>query len=124
MDPISAIAAAAVALLGGKSGWDYLRDRRKSRAEGTVAAATVELQIDAKKLENAENRLAFTEKAWDEERRSFERRINLLERDLAEERLEGERKDQKILELERTVSSIQTQLLDVSRELAELRRTA
>lgn len=116
--------AVLVALISGKSGWDYLRERKTAKADGTVASATVELQIDAKKLENAESRLAFTEKAWDEERQSFERRINMLERDLAEERLEGERKDQKILELEKTVSSIQQQLLDVSRDLAELRRTS
>lgn len=119
-----AAATVLVALAAGKPVWDFLRDRRKSKADGTVAAATVELQIDAKRLENAESRLAFTEKAWDEERQSLERRINLLERDLAEERLEGERKDQKILDLERTVSSIQSQLLDVSRELADLRRSS
>jgi len=119
-----AAAAVLVTLVGGKSGWDYLRDRRKAKAEGSVASATVELQIDAKRLENAESRLELTQKAWDEERLSFERRINRLEAELQEERLEGERKDQKILELERTVSSIQNQLLDVSRELADLRRTS
>lgn len=118
-----AAATVLVALVGGKSGWDYFRDRRTSKAEGAVASATVELQIDAKRLENAEARLDFTQKAWDEERLSFERRIERLEAELQEERLEGERKDQKILDLERTVSSIQSQLLDVSRELADLRRT-
>lgn len=119
-----AVAAVAVALVGGKSGWDYLGDRRTAKAMGTVASSTVELQIDAKKLENAEARLQLTQKAWDEERLSFERRIARLEDELNEERLEGERKDHKILELEKTVSNIQNQLLDVSRDLAELRRTS
>ena len=118
-----AVVTIAVTLLGGKSLWDYLRDRRKSKAEGTVAAATVELQIDAAKLANAEARLALTEKAWDEERLSFERRIDRLEAELAEERLESEKKDRKILELEGRVGEIQNQLLDVTRELADLRRT-
>ncbi len=120
-------AAVATLILGGGSGgalWGYLRDRRKNRADGEVAAATVELQIDAKRLENAEMRLDFTQKAWDAERRSFEARIERLETELREERLEGERKDAKILELEQTVSQIQSQLLDVSRELADLRRTS
>lgn len=118
------LAGVVIAVVGGRSLWEYLRDRRKAKAEGTVAAATVELQIDAQRLENVQSRLAFTEKAWDEERQSLERRINLLERDLAEERLEGERKDQKILELQQTVTQIQNQLLNVSRELADLRRSS
>lgn len=122
MGVTEAVAGVAIALVSGKSGWDFIRDRRKARAEGAVASATVELQIDAKKLENAEARLELTQKAWDEERLSFERRIDRLEAELQEERLEGERKAQKILELEGTVSSIQNQLLAVSRELADLRR--
>lgn len=115
---------AAAALGGGGSGavLSYLRDRRKSNAEGTVAEATVELQIDAKRLENAEARLALTEKAWDEERQSFERRIHALEADLQSERLEGERKDAKIIQLEARITDVQQQMLDISRELAELRR--
>ena len=100
----------------------YLKDHKKSAAEGRVADATVELQIDAKRLENAESRLHFTEKAWDAERRSFEGRIERLECELQTERLESARKDAKILELEEKVSQIQTTLLDVSRELASLRR--
>jgi SMC interacting uncharacterized protein involved in chromosome segregation len=116
---------AAAALGGGGVGaiLSYLRDRRKSNAEGHVAEATVELQIDAKKLENAESRLALTEKAWDAERRSFEARIGRLEAELQTERLEGERKDQKILELEDRMGDLHTQFLDISRELADLRRT-
>lgn len=101
----------------------YFKDRKKHSADGAVAAATVELQIDAKRLENAEQRLDFTQKAWDAERKSLEGRIERLEGELREERLEGERKDTKILDLQTTVSQIQTTLLDVSRELAELRRT-
>ena len=112
-----------IAVFGGRSVWDYIRDRRKNNAEGEVASATVELQIDAKRLENAEARLVLTQKAWDEERHSFERRIERLESELQEERLESERKDGKILELETRVSEIQTQLLDVTRDLADLRRT-
>ena len=115
---------AAGALGGGGFGAlvSYFRDRRKSNAEGHVAEATVELQIDAHRLQNAEARLEFTEKAWDAERRSFEGRILRLEAELQEERLGSAKKDAKILELEEKVSEIQTTLLDVSRELADLRR--
>lgn len=115
---------AAAVLGGGGLGalLSYARDRRKSNAEGHVAEATVELQIDAKRLENAESRLSFTERAWDAERKSFEARIQRLETELQEERLASTSKDAKILELEETVSQIQSTLLDVSRELASLRR--
>lgn len=117
---------AAAALGGGGFGAliSYVKDRRKSNAEGHVAEATVELQIDAKRLENAESRLALTEKAWDAERRSFEARIQRLEEELQHERLESERKDAKILTLEERVGEIQANLLDVTRELADLRRTS
>lgn len=117
---------AAAALGGGGIGaiLSYLRDRRKSNAEGHVAEATVELQIDAKRLENAESRLALTEKAWDAERVSFESRIKRLEEELQQERLESERKDAKILSLEQRMSDLRTQMLDISRELADLRRTS
>lgn len=123
MSPWSYLAAAA--LSGGGIGalTSYLKDRRKSSAEGHVAEATVELQIDAKRLENAEARLELTEKAWDAERRSFEARIARLEEELRQERLESERKDSKILMLEERVGEIQANLLEVTRELADLRRT-
>ena len=121
------VTAGASALLSGgfaAAVVGYLKDRKKSQAEGQVASATVELQIDAKRLENAESRLALTEKAWDAERRSFEARIQRLEQELQEERLESERKDAKILQLEERVGEIQSNLLEVTRELADLRRTA
>ena len=122
MNAWSYIAAAALGGGGVSALTSYVRDRRKSNAEGHVAEATVELQIDAKRLENAEARLSFTERAWDAERQSFEGRIVRLENELQEERLASTRKDAKILELEETVSQIQSTLLDVSRELASLRR--
>jgi chromosome segregation ATPase len=122
-DAWSAIASLVVGLGGGGALIGYVKDRKKSSAEGEVASATVELQIDAKRLENTEARLAFTQRAWDAERLSFESRINRLEAELSSERLESEKKDAKILELERTVSEIQATLLDVSRELAALRTT-
>lgn len=115
-------ASLAVGLGGGGALIAYVKDRRKSKAEGQVASATVELQIDAKKLENAEARLTLTQRAWDAERRSFESRIKRLEDELREERQQSDLKDGKIRNLEARVSEIQTSLLSVTRELADLRR--
>lgn len=117
----SALASLVIGLGGGGALFGYLRDRRKANAEGEVASATVELQIDAKRLENAEARLELTQKAWDEERLSFERRIERLENELSQERLESARKDEKILDLESRMADLQKQMSQISRELADLR---
>lgn len=117
----SIIASLVVGLGGGGAFVGYLRDRKKIGAEGEVASATVELQIDAARLENAEARLALTQKAWDEERQSFERRINRLESELSQERLESEKKDAKILDLESRLNELQRQMSQISRELSDLR---
>jgi chromosome segregation ATPase len=111
-------------LLGGGAFWGYWKDRKKSRAEGSVAVQTVELQIDSHRMQNLEQRFDLANKAWDEERESFQRRIEHLEQDLATARLELEKKESKILELEGKVQSIQRDLLDVTRELAGMRQTS
>jgi chromosome segregation ATPase len=120
----SIVASLVVGLGGGGAFVGYWRDRKKIGAEGEVATATVELQIDAARLQNAESRLALTQRAWDEERLSFERRIDRLEDELATERLESERKDAKILDLESRLNDLQAQMSQISRELSDLRGTA
>jgi chromosome segregation ATPase len=124
MGIMEAAATVLVAALGGRSLIDYVRDRRKSKADGSVAEATVELRVDAMQLENAEARLQLAQKTWDGERASLERRVKALENDLSNERLESAQKDGKILALEERVSQIQDQLVSVLRELADLRSSA
>lgn len=99
----------------------YLRDRRLSTAKGDVAVQTVELQVDFTRMQNLESRFALAERAWDEERESLTRRVTAAEaREAALEKALAER-DAKIRELEARVSRVQTELVEVTRELADLR---
>lgn len=108
-------------LFGGGSIWGYLKDRKKSAAEGTVAVQTIELQVDATRMQNLESRFALAERAWDEERESLTRRVGAAEaRETALEQALVER-DEKIRTLETRVSRVQDELIEVTRELADLR---
>jgi hypothetical protein len=99
----------------------YLKERKKYGAEGEVAVQTIELQVDHTRMQNLEVRFGLAEKAWDEERESLTRRVAAAEsRELALE-AELEKKEAKIRTLEDRVSRVQAELLDVTRELADLR---
>lgn len=115
-----------VAAISSAAFWGYVKDRRKSRAEGSVAAATVEIQVEATRVQLLEQRFAFAQKAWDEERASLTRRITSCEGDLVkerDERSEDERlANEKIRTLEARVRGMQRELGEVTDEIAGLRR--
>lgn len=118
--------AAILAAVFGTAFWGYWRDRKKSKAEGTVAGATVEIQVEAHRVANLEQRFAFAQSAWDEERGSLQRRILHLEELLEterKERVEDEKAShEKIRLLEARVLGMQRELTEVTDELAGLRR--
>jgi chromosome segregation ATPase len=119
-------ATVIMAVIGSAAFWSYWKDRKKSKAEGTVASATVEIQVEAHRVANLEQRFAFAQSAWDEERGSLLRRIEHLE-DLLEterrERSEDEKAShEKIRTLEARVLGMQRELNEVTVELATLRR--
>lgn len=119
------VATCVVAVGGSAAFWGYWKDRRKSKAEGTVATATVEIQIEASRVANLEQRFGFAQKAWDEERESLTRRIKHLEDDLVEERRERAAEEAAHEEkrglLEARVQGMQRELTEVTEELAALR---
>jgi len=117
----SALAALALGGGGGSALIAYVKDRRKNHADGQVAASTVELQIDAKRMANLEQRFVLAEKAWDAERDSLLGRNSRLEAELRDERLESERKEAKMLALEERLGVLQAELQAMARELADLR---
>lgn len=118
-------ATAAMAVFGSAAFWSYWKDRRTSKARGTVAAATVEIQVEGARVQNLEQRFGFAQKAWSEERASFERRIQHLEEELADERRERSedetRHAEKVLLLEARVRGMQRELQELTTELAALR---
>lgn len=122
---LSALATALIVAVGSSAGWGYVRDRRKSKAEGTVAAATVEIQVEGARVQNLEQRFAFAQAAWDEERASLTRRIEHLEDDLDTERRERSEDEtlhhEKVGLLEQRVRGMARELAEVTDELAELR---
>lgn len=108
-------------IFGGGAVWGYLKDRKKSGAEGAVAVQTIELQVDATRMQNLEVRFALAERAWDEERESLTLRVTRAEaRETALEQ-ELEKKEAKLRLLEERVAKVQNELLEVTRELAGLR---
>lgn len=123
-DP-SWIATAVIALFSSAAFWSYWKDRPKNKADGQVATATVEIQVEAHRVQNLEQRFAFAQSAWDEERLSLNRRIGLLEAELGEERHEREqeklRHEEKVLLLEARVKGMQRELQELTDEIAQLR---
>lgn len=99
----------------------YLKERRKAAAEGEVAVQTIELQVDHTRMQNLEVRFALAERAWDEERESLTRRVDAAE--AREQALEAEleKKQIKISALEERVAKVQNELVEVTRELGDLR---
>jgi chromosome segregation ATPase len=119
-------ATVIMAVIGSAAFWSYWKDRKKSKAEGTVASATVEIQVEAHRVANLEQRFAFAQSAWDEERGSLLRRIEHLEELLDTERKERSEDEkashEKIRTLEARVFGMQRELNEVTVELATLRR--
>jgi chromosome segregation ATPase len=119
-------ATVIMAVIGSAAFWSYWKDRKKSKAEGTVASATVEIQVEAHRVANLEQRFAFAQSAWDEERGSLLRRIEHLEELLDTERKERSEDEkashEKIRTLEARVLGMQRELNEVTVELATLRR--
>lgn len=122
---LQTLASTLILAVAGSAGWGYFKDRRKSKAEGQVATATVEIQVEAARVQGLEQRFAFAQRAWDEERESLTRRIGTLERDLAEERHERDAEktlhEEKVGLLEERVRGMQRMLNEVTEELATLR---
>lgn len=120
------VAQVALVVGGGGAFWAYWRERKVNKAKGTVATATVELQIDQSRMQNLEQRFALAEKAWDGERASFQRRIDALEQDLADERREAveekERHDTQLRALEDRVAAMQHELAELYQELGRARQ--
>lgn len=108
LDVVQSVASFLLVLVGSAAFWGYWKDRKKSSAEGVVAQATVEIQIEASRVANLEQRFGFAQRAWDDERASLHRQVDRLERELVEERAERER--------------LTRELAAVTAEVAELRR--
>lgn len=103
----------AIGLGGGGAGLTFLKDRRVAAATSDVAEQTVDLQVDVARLGNVDQQFAFVTKAWATERES-------LLATIAAERLEGERKDAKINELQARLERVQRELDGIREDLAEV----
>jgi chromosome segregation ATPase len=100
----------------------YFRDRRVSKAKGDVATQTVDVQVDADRLQVLEKRLVLLNQIRDAERDTMIATIAHLSADLETERRESAAKDRKIADLVQRVESIQSDLDKVRSELADTRR--
>lgn len=120
------VATIVIGVVGSAAFWGYLKDRKVSKAKGDVAVATVEIQVEAQRVQNLESRFALSEQAWDSERASLNRRIGELETQLQterQERAEDEREaHEKVAQLESRVRGMQRELTEVTEELATMRR--
>lgn len=125
-DTVQWVTTVLMTVVGSAAFWGYMKDRKVAKARGTVAASTVEIQVEGARVQNLEQRFGFAQKAWDEERVSFERRIKGLEEELAaerKERAEEERVSQEqVRKLEARVIGMQRELTEVTSELSALRR--
>lgn len=96
----------------------YWRDRRVAKAKGTVATATVDVEVDTSRLGLIERQMSALEKSFDTERKSLLQTIKHLQADLELEQAESAKKDEKIANLSRQVDEIQIALDQVKAELA------
>lgn len=96
----------------------YWRDRRVAKAKGTVATATVDVEVDTSRLGLIERQMDALEKSFDTERRSLLQTIKHLQTDLEQEQAESAKKDERIAKLSRQVDEIQVALDQVKAELA------
>lgn len=110
----------ALIVLGGGSAVRFVLERRKAKADGDVAVATAELQIDAAQLANIRSQMELMKAAWAAERVSMQGRISALAEDLREEREESARKEREIAKLREQVERMQADLVDLAERLARL----
>jgi chromosome segregation ATPase len=96
----------------------YWRERKVAKAKGTVATATVDIEVDTSRLGLIERQMSALEKSFDTERKSLLQTINHLQADLELEQAESAKKDEKIAKLSRQVDEIQVALDQVKAELA------
>lgn len=119
------VATILVGIVGSSAAWGYLKDRRKARAEGDVATQTVEIEVEARRVANLEQRFGFAQRAWDDERESMTRRIVSLERDLAAERRDRagdeQRHEEAVRRIRDRVASLTDELAAVTAELSTIR---
>ena len=127
------IALSLIVTLGGSAAfWAYWKDRKKSRADGIVANATIELQVDHSRMQNLEQRFALSEKAWDEERESWQNRLSNVESELAAEKrrhaetterlnADIQSRDDMIVGLQRRMMEFHNEVEDLMAELESLR---
>lgn len=97
----------------------YWRDRRVAKAKGSVATATVDVEVDTSRLGLIERQMQALEKSFDTERKSLLQTINHLQADLELEQAESAKKDEKISRLSQQVEEIQRALNQVKAELAD-----
>jgi hypothetical protein len=95
-------ATIATAILGG-GGFatliGYVKDRRFSRAKGAIAEGTISIRID-------EDRLSLLRQTQDAERDVWKATNAHLQAELAQERLDSAKKDERIAELVRLVEEL------------------
>lgn len=110
----------ALVVLGGGSAVRFVLERRKAKADGDVAEATAELQVDAFQLANIRAQMELMKAAWSAERVSMQGRIAALAEDLRAEREESERKEREIAKLREQVDRMQSDLVVLAERLARL----
>jgi hypothetical protein len=125
-DLIQSAATGLFGVVASAAFWGYWKDRRSAKAQGDVAAATVEIQVEAQGLVNAEKRFALAESAWNEERISLQRENDRLTGLLATERAERAAAEmaaeEKIKRLEARLHGMQRELTELTDEIAAFRR--
>lgn len=131
-DVVSLVLSLILTVGGSAAFWAYWKDRKKARADGIVANATIELQVDHSRMQNLEQRFALSEKAWDEERESWQNRLENVELELAaekrrhketEERLSTDiqSRDDMIVGLQARMMQFHNEVEDLMTELEALR---
>lgn len=116
LGPLAGLSAAVVALVT----W-YFSDRRKSKAEIEVAEATVQSQIEKKDVDAQDARLLYVQRQVDMERSFHQQQIADRDAEIARQRAELERRDQRITALLTQVDALEKQLADVTRQMTRVR---
>lgn len=107
----------------------YFKDRRVTKAKGTVAIQTVDIEIGTSRLtlierqmqamaDSHDRQMDALAKSFDRERQSLLDTIDHVRQDLTDEQAEGAKKDEKIANLSRQVEEIQRALDQVKAELS------
>lgn len=96
----------------------YWRERKVAKARGSVASATVDVEVETSRLGLIERQMKALEKSFDTERKALLGTIRHVREDLEEEQRESAKKDEKIAKLTLQVDEIQKALDLVKAELA------